>query len=125
MCVFIHACTRAFIGEICSYECILFFSLNPYSFDVQTPTIDNAVVANDNFPLAAIPLFVTGSHEYSNAVYQVIQKLNSVYSEFLQSEEGNGFSGQVCVCVAVDVCCACLLACLLIHVYEHTFYVIK
>ena len=55
------------------------------------------MVANDNFPLGAIPLFVTGSQEYSNCVYQVIQKLNSVYSEFLQSDEGSGFSGQVCM----------------------------
>ena len=103
------------LSVIC--KSLYIFSLNPYSFDVQTPTIDNAVVANDNFPLGAIPLFVTGSQEYTNSVVQVVQKLNSVYSEFIQSEEGNGFTGQVflwhaCVCVCVCVCaCFCLYVC--------------
>ena len=71
------------------------FSLNPYSFDVQTPTVDNAVLTNDNFPLGAIPLFATSSPDYTNAVSHVIQRLNSIYTEFLQCEEGAGFTGQV------------------------------
>lgn len=76
-------------------------SLNPYNFESVTPTLDKAVVANDHFPLAAIPVFATGCPEYSEAVFTTIQRLNGTYQDFLRSEEGTGFTGQVNYCHAI------------------------
>ena len=70
-------------------------SLNPFSFDANTPSVDGQVIAADTLPLGAISLFVTGSPEYSNAVSQVIAKCNATYNDFIRSEEGAGFNGQV------------------------------
>lgn len=70
-------------------------SLNPYNFDASTPTLDKAVVTNDNFPLSAIPMFATGSPEYCEAVYSTVVRVNVLYQEFLKSEEGLDFNGQV------------------------------
>jgi hypothetical protein len=40
---------------------------------------------------------MTSSPEYSEALSRVIIKANAVYHEFLKSEEGVGFTGQVSV----------------------------
>ncbi len=55
------------------------------------------MLTSETLPLGAISLFATGSPEYFNAVAQVINKCNHAYSEFLKSEEGNGFIGQVII----------------------------
>lgn len=70
-------------------------SLNPFSFDSQSPGTESTVVTNENFPLGAISLFATSSPEYCDAVAQLIARANSVYNEFLRSEDGLGFNGQV------------------------------
>ncbi len=71
------------------------FSLNPFSFEGQTGPGDSQVLTSETLPLGAISLFATGSPEYFSAVAQVINKCNHAYNEFLKSEEGNGFIGQV------------------------------
>ena len=75
---------------------VFFFSLNPYTFDGHSPLpTEGAVVTSEALPLGAISLFATGSQEYHDAVAQIIGRANSVYNEFLKSEEGLGFNGQV------------------------------
>lgn len=68
------------------------FSLNPYSYDESC--VSSSV---DHLPLAALPLLAIVSPRYQDAVATVIARANQVYHSFLQSEEGQGFSGQVCV----------------------------
>jgi len=50
---------------------------------------------SENFPLTAVSLFATAGPHYVQAVSQVVSRANSVYSSFMKSEEGLGFSGQV------------------------------
>lgn len=49
----------------------------------------------DSIPLGALPLFAISGPEYQENVTTVITAANEVYKEFLHSEEGNGFNGQV------------------------------
>ena len=72
------------------------YSLNPYSFDGSSPQgADGPLLTKDHLPFGAVALFSTGRPEYYDAVIKVIAKANSVYNDFLRSEEGNGFCGQV------------------------------
>lgn len=66
-------------------------SLNPYSYDESC--VSSSV---DYLPLAALPLLAIVSPQYQDAVATVIARANQVYHSFLQSEEGQGFTGQVC-----------------------------
>ena len=66
------------------------------SFDVSTPHHQDEIgVSNDRLPVGTIPLFATCSPEYETAVNRVINAANNVYRDFMTSEEGQGFSGQV------------------------------
>lgn len=65
-------------------------SLNPYSYDESC--VSSSV---DHLPLAALPLLAIVSPRYQDAVATVIDRANQVYRSFLQSEDGQGFSGQV------------------------------
>lgn len=68
------------------------FSLNPYSYDESC--VSSSV---DHLPLAALPLLAIVSPRYQDAVATVIARANQVYHSFLQSEDGQGFTGQVCL----------------------------
>ena len=83
------------VSEMLFFKSHFIFSLNPFSFDGKSPSVDGQVIAADTLPLGAISLFVTGSPEYFNAVSQVIAKCNATYNDFLRSEDGIGFNGQV------------------------------
>lgn len=65
-------------------------SLNPYSYDESC--VSSSV---DHLPLAALPLLAIVSPRYQDTVATVIARANQVYHSFLQSEEGQGFTGQV------------------------------
>lgn len=67
-------------------------SLNPYSYDESC--VSSSV---DHLPLAALPLLAIVSPRYQDAVATVIARANQVYHSFLQSEDGQGFAGQVCL----------------------------
>ncbi|GCB69331.1 hypothetical protein scyTo_0008365, partial [Scyliorhinus torazame] len=67
-------------------------SLNPYSYDEGCLSS-----SEDHIPLAALPLLAISSPQYQDAVATVISKANQIYSEFLKSEDGLGFDGQVCL----------------------------
>ncbi|XP_032992162.1 membrane-associated phosphatidylinositol transfer protein 2 isoform X1 [Lacerta agilis] len=77
---------------ICSEAFSLVSNLSPYSYDEGC--LSNS---QDHIPLAALPLLATSSPQYQEAVATVILRANQVYSEFIKSQEGASFSGQVCL----------------------------
>ncbi|XP_049861390.1 protein retinal degeneration B isoform X3 [Schistocerca gregaria] len=82
--------------SVCTEALGVLSSLSPYSFDVSPSCTDTPQVTHDSIPVGAIPLFATSAPEYQESVSRVINAANGVYQEFLKSEEGQGFSGQVC-----------------------------
>jgi hypothetical protein len=54
-------------------------------------------VCNDRLPLGAISLFATASPRYQEALSQLVTTANTTYRNFLATEEGAGFAGQVCL----------------------------
>ncbi|XP_067910657.1 membrane-associated phosphatidylinositol transfer protein 2 isoform X2 [Heterodontus francisci] len=77
---------------ICSEAFSLVSNLSPMSYDESC--LSNS---QDHIPLAALPLLATSSPQYQEAVATVIFRANQVYSEFIKSQEGVSFSGQVCL----------------------------
>uniref|UniRef100_G1SIE4 Membrane-associated phosphatidylinositol transfer protein 3 n=1 Tax=Oryctolagus cuniculus TaxID=9986 RepID=G1SIE4_RABIT len=77
---------------ICSEAFSLVSNLNPYSHDEGCLNH-----SQDHVPLAALPLLAISSPQYQDAVATVIERANQVYTEFLRSADGVGFSGQVCL----------------------------
>ena len=63
--------------------------------EAQTPSLETNIVTNENFPLGAISLLAAASPEYCDAVVTVIARANATYNDFLRSDEGLGFNGQV------------------------------
>lgn len=87
---------------VCAEAFCLVSNLNPYSYD------ENCVSSSvDHLPLAALPLLAIAAPHYQDAVATVIARANQVYHRFLQSPEGQGFTGQVCLlgdCVGGVLC---------------------
>ncbi|XP_032899793.1 membrane-associated phosphatidylinositol transfer protein 2 isoform X1 [Amblyraja radiata] len=77
---------------ICSEAFSLVSNLNPISYDESC--LSNS---QDHIPLAALPLLATASPQYQDAVATVICRANQVYSDFIKSQEGISFNGQVCL----------------------------
>nr|XP_008111912.1 PREDICTED: membrane-associated phosphatidylinositol transfer protein 2 isoform X8 [Anolis carolinensis] len=77
---------------ICSEAFSLVSNLSPYSYDEGC--LSNS---QDHIPLAALPLLATSSPQYQEAVATVILRANQVYAEFIRSQEGMSFNGQVCL----------------------------
>ncbi|NXY48730.1 PITM2 protein, partial [Ceuthmochares aereus] len=77
---------------VCSEAFSLVSSLSPYSYDEGC--LSNS---QDHIPLAALPLLATSSPQYQEAVATVIVRANQAYSEFIRSQEGSSFNGQVCL----------------------------
>ncbi|XP_043923850.1 membrane-associated phosphatidylinositol transfer protein 2 isoform X2 [Protopterus annectens] len=77
---------------ICSEAFSLVSNLSPYSHDENC--LSNS---QDHIPLAALPLLATSSPQYQEAVATVIQRANQVYGDFIKSQEGTSFTGQVCL----------------------------
>ncbi|XP_069766790.1 membrane-associated phosphatidylinositol transfer protein 3 isoform X2 [Narcine bancroftii] len=77
---------------ICSEAFSLVSNLNPYSYDEGCLSINE-----DHIPLAALPLLAISSPQYQDTVAAVINRTNQIYNEFLKSEDGIGFNGQVCL----------------------------
>lgn len=79
--------------SICTEALGVLSSLSPYSFDASPSTLDIPNVTD--VPIGAIPLLAVSSPDYQDIVSRSIQAANNVYHEFLRSEDGQGFSGQV------------------------------
>ncbi|XP_030076074.1 membrane-associated phosphatidylinositol transfer protein 2 isoform X1 [Microcaecilia unicolor] len=77
---------------ICSDAFSLVSNLSPYSYDEGC--LSNS---QDHIPLAALPLLATSSPQYQEAVAMVILRANQVYTEFMKSQDGISFTGQVCL----------------------------
>ncbi|KAI4877822.1 hypothetical protein NFI96_016324, partial [Prochilodus magdalenae] len=87
---------------VCAEAFSLLSHLNPYSYDESC--VSSSV---DHLPLAALPILAIAAPRYQDAVASVITQANQVYHNFLQSPEGLGFSGQVCLvadCVGGVLC---------------------
>ncbi|XP_066520457.1 membrane-associated phosphatidylinositol transfer protein 3 isoform X1 [Hoplias malabaricus] len=87
---------------VCAEAFSLVSNLNPYSYDESC--VSSSV---DHLPLAALPLLAIAAPQYQDAVATVIARANQIYSSFLQSPEGQGFTGQVCLlgdCVGGVLC---------------------
>ncbi len=59
--------------------------------------IEDFGVSNDRLPIGTIPIFATSSPEYQSSVSKMINAANNVFAEFLNSDEGIGFCGHVCL----------------------------
>ncbi|XP_026313171.1 membrane-associated phosphatidylinositol transfer protein 2 isoform X4 [Piliocolobus tephrosceles] len=77
---------------ICSDAFALVSNLSPYSHDEGCLSS-----SQDHIPLAALPLLATSSPQYQEAVATVIQRANLAYGDFIKSQEGMTFNGQVCL----------------------------
>ncbi|XP_043462578.1 protein retinal degeneration B isoform X2 [Leptopilina heterotoma] len=82
--------------SICSEGLGILSILSPYSFDVSPSCMDTPQVTHDTIPIGAIPLLASSSSEYQDSVSKVINTANQVYQDFIRSDEGKGFNGQVC-----------------------------
>ncbi|CAH1994519.1 unnamed protein product [Acanthoscelides obtectus] len=83
--------------SICTEGLGILSSLTPYSFDVSPSSIDIPQVTHDSIPIGAIPIMATSTSDYVEAVSRTITAANAAYQEFIRSEEGQGFAGQVCI----------------------------
>ncbi|XP_019504496.1 PREDICTED: membrane-associated phosphatidylinositol transfer protein 2 isoform X3 [Hipposideros armiger] len=77
---------------VCADAFALVSNLSPYSHDEGC--LSNS---QDHIPLAALPLLATSSPQYQEAVATVIQRANLAYGDFIKSQEGVTFNGQVCL----------------------------
>ena len=85
----------------------LITSLSPYGFDALTPgsaeSSGTLPWSQEFVPLGAVALFSTCSPEYQDNINTVVAKANLVYMDFLKSDEGKGFNGQVSMNTAVPL----------------------
>jgi len=58
-------------------------------------TGDSPQMTHESVPIGAIPLISTSQMEYADAVVKTVSAANQVYHDFLKSEEGQGFNGQI------------------------------
>lgn len=72
-------------------------SLSPYSFDVSPSSTDAPHFTHDSIPMGVIPVLSTISTQYREVLHRMIASANTVYRNFLKSEEGFGFYGTVSI----------------------------
>eukprot|EP00062_Callorhinchus_milii_P021655 gi/632978608/ref/XP_007906008.1/ PREDICTED: membrane-associated phosphatidylinositol transfer protein 2 [Callorhinchus milii] len=77
---------------ICSEAFSLISNLSPYSYDEGC--LSNS---QDHIALAALPLLATSSPLYQEAITTVILRANQVYGDFIRSQHGVAFCGQICL----------------------------
>ncbi|XP_066149223.1 protein retinal degeneration B isoform X2 [Euwallacea fornicatus] len=82
--------------SVCTESLGVLSSLSPYSFDVSPSCTDVPQVTHDSIPIGAIPILATSNSDYQESVSRTIAATNAVYQDFLISEEGQGFTGQIC-----------------------------
>ena len=76
--------------NICEAALAVLSSLSPY-------TGSGSLTANDRLPISCVPVLAASDPSYQASVSAMISQANRVYQDFLQSEDGFGFSGQVCL----------------------------
>lgn len=93
-----HVCVRLVtLPSVCTDALGILSSLSPYSFDTSPATADAPHLPD--LPVGAIPLLAAASSsgEFQVAVQRTVAAANAVYADFLRSDDGRGFSGQVAV----------------------------
>lgn len=82
---------------ICSKALNLLSQLCPYSeSDSDAASVNSGFTpVSSSFPLSAISLMVSSSPFYVDAVNSMVAATNMAYRDFLKSEEGQGFRGEV------------------------------
>ena len=84
------------IGWLCNQWLYFFIcSLNPYGLD--SSPICGDLPGGNAVSVEALPLLATSTQDYDDSVSRTITLINNVYHEFIRSEEGLGFNGQVCI----------------------------
>ncbi|OPL21519.1 protein b-like retinal degeneration, partial [Mytilus galloprovincialis] len=84
--------------QTCSDVLDILASITPFSVESQTPnSVDGPIWTQEFVPLGAIALFASSNPDYHECVNKTVSKANIVYQEFLMSDEGKGFNGQVCL----------------------------
>lgn len=78
--------------SVCTDALGILSSLSPYSFDAS-PSTDLPNMTD--VPIGAIPLLTTSTPDFQDMVNRAVTSANAVYHEFLKSDEGKGFNGQV------------------------------
>ncbi|XP_029833726.2 protein retinal degeneration B isoform X2 [Ixodes scapularis] len=80
----------------CAEALAVLSNLSPYSFQASPCALDGSTFRHqDSIPLGALPLFGVSSPEYPELVAKTVCAANQVYHDFLKSEQGHGFTGQV------------------------------
>ncbi|XP_047497327.1 protein retinal degeneration B-like isoform X1 [Penaeus chinensis] len=82
-------------APVCSDSLNVLSSLSPYGLD--SSPVCGETSGGDSVPVGAVPLLATATPEYEDAVTRTLNATNAAYHEFLRSEEGHGFNGQVCL----------------------------
>lgn len=77
--------------SICIEAINLLNNLSPYGALNMTYDISHS----ETLPINAIPLFAISNPTYQTTLANVVASANRVYQEFISSEEGKFFSGQV------------------------------
>lgn len=96
-----HLCGRIVLRyvpcpSICLESLLIMSSLSPHSVQ-HSPNADSISHKFDSIPISALPLFAISSFDYFDTVVSVINQCNRVYKEFINSDEGRGFNGKVCL----------------------------
>ncbi|XP_064461362.1 protein retinal degeneration B-like isoform X2 [Ornithodoros turicata] len=80
----------------CSEALAVLSNLSPYSFQASPSAVDGSTFRHqDSIPLGALPLFAISSPEYPDHISRMVSSANQAYHDFLKSEQGLGFTGQV------------------------------
>lgn len=80
----------------CAEALAVLSNLSPYSFQASPSAVDGGAFRHqDSIPLGALPLFAVSSPEYPDLVSRTVCAANQAYHDFLKSEQGQGFAGQV------------------------------
>ena len=80
--------------SICANSLNLISSLTPFGVDLN---VGKEASYGEQVPVGSLPILSTLTPEYQEALSKTIFDLNSAYYEFVHSEEGQGFMGQVCL----------------------------
>lgn len=80
---------------VCTDALGILSSLSPYSFDASPSQIDLPNLTD--IPIGAIPLLTTCTHDFVESVNRSVTVANQVYNDFIKSDDGKGFNGQVVV----------------------------
>ena len=90
--------------SFCASSLDIISSLAPYGVDLN---VGKEATFGEQVPVGALPILGTVSPDYVEALSKVINDLNTTYADFLLSEEGQGFNGQICVIGMLIIVCTC------------------